>query len=233
MIEILFIFLVVWILYSWKTGKFSKENQEKNREELKRDWNKFKQHFKTGFKNHKAEPVNYQKDEISKPILSQKQIELEQKKRVKHAEELAEKHGTRSEVMDEEKRKLQAQRDYEYTLKLLRKPEVSHYIDDDIHHRNLPEIPYYRYVLEYRDASGSITIRGINITIVYKGYQNTRWYFKADTDDGERTFKSQRVMRLKDQWTNTLYETVKGVREHILNEYTLMNISLDDEGNQI
>lgn len=29
MIELLFVCLIIWMLYAWKTGKFSKENQEK------------------------------------------------------------------------------------------------------------------------------------------------------------------------------------------------------------
>ncbi|WP_318342452.1 hypothetical protein [Acinetobacter sp. 16] len=216
MIEILFICLVIWILYAWKTGKFSKESQEKNRAELKRDWNKLKQNFKTSFKKPESKPDDDRKDEISKPILTQKQRELQKKERIKYAEELAKKHGTRSEVIDEEKRKLQAQRDYEYTLKLLGQSGTSRYTDDDTVYRSLPEIPYYRYVLEYRDASGSVTIRGIDITRIHKGYQNTRWYFEADTDDGERTFKSQRVIRLKDQWTDVTYNTAEEIRQHLL-----------------
>lgn len=220
MIEILFIFLLIWIFYAWKAGKFSKKMQEKNREELKRDWNKFKQHFKTGFKNHKAEPVNYQKDEISKPILSQKQRELQQKQILKYAEELEKKHGTRCEVIDENNQKDRN----EYNWLILKKSNQEDYISN-----TLPDISFYRYVLEYKDASGNITIRGIDISLVYKGYQNTRWYFKADTDDGERTFKSQRVMRLKDQWTATTYETAREVREHILSEHRISESIFDDE----
>ncbi|MCU4483651.1 hypothetical protein [Acinetobacter ursingii] len=229
MIEILFICLVIWILYAWKTGKFSKESKEKNRAELKRDWNQLKQDFKVGFKKSESKPDDDRKDDISKPILTQKQRELEQKKRIKHAEELAKKHGTRSDVIDEEKRELQAQIDYEYTLKLLGKSGTLRYNDDDTIYRSLPKISNYRYVLEYRDASGSVTIRGIDITRIHKGYQNTRWYFEADTDDGERTFKSQRVMRLKDQWTDTTYDTSKEIRNHILSAHNISEIIFDDE----
>ena len=228
MIEILFICLVIWIIYAWKTGKFSKENQDKNRAKLEQDWDKLKQDFRILFttsKNTVEPPV----DQDSPPILSQKQKKLSLKNRIKHAEELARKHGTQSEVINEEKRKLQSQKDCEYTLKLLDKSSTSRYTEDDGSYHSLSKIPYYRYVLEYRDASGSVTIRGIDITSVHKGYQNTRWYFEADTDDGERTFKSQRVIRLKDQWTNTTYDTAKEVREHILSEYdAIEDYYLDD-----
>lgn len=229
MIEILFICLVIWIIYAWKTGKFSKENQDKNRAKLEQDWDKLKQDFRILFttsKNTVEPPVA----QDSPPILSQKQKKLSLKNRIKHAEELARKHGTQSEVINEEKRKLQSQKDYEYTLKLLGKSSASRYTEDDGSYHSLSKIPYYRYVLEYRDANGNVTVRGIDITSVYKGYQNTRWYFKADTDDGERTFKSQRVIRLKDQWTNTTYDTAKEVREHILTEHSVTEIFFDDEG---
>lgn len=219
MIEILFICLVIWIIYAWKTGKFSQENQDKNQAKLEQDWDKLKQDFKTTFESSKNKNELSLSEDTSDSILSQKQKKLSLKERIKHAEELAKKHGTQSEVINEEKRKLQSQKDYEYTLKLLGKSGTSHYTDDDSSYRSLPKIPNYRYVLEYRDASGSVTIRGIDITSVHKSYQNTRWYFETDTDDGERTFKSQRVIRLKDQWTNTTYDTAKEVREHLLDEY--------------
>lgn len=89
-------------------------------------------------------------------------------------------------------------------------------IDDDI------DLAGYRYVLEYQDRHGNITTRGIDITGVHKEYGNNRWYFLADTLDGERTFKSQRVISLKDQWFVKTYSTAKEVREHILSEYDVI-----------
>ncbi|QNX72849.1 hypothetical protein [Acinetobacter seifertii] len=80
----------------------------------------------------------------------------------------------------------------------------------------------YRYVLEYQDRHGNITTRGIDITGVHKEYGNNRWYFLADTLDGERTFKSQRVISLKDQWFNRTYSTAKEVRKHIISEYDVI-----------
>ncbi|HBM2026531.1 TPA: hypothetical protein LUK61_003435, partial [Acinetobacter baumannii] len=54
MIELLFVCLIIWMLYAWKTGKFSKENQEKNRAEFRKDWLKLKQDFKKAFTNSKS-----------------------------------------------------------------------------------------------------------------------------------------------------------------------------------
>ena len=53
-------------------------------------------------------------------------------------------------------------------------------------------------------------------------YGNNRWYFIADTIDGERTFKSQRVISLKDQWFNNKYNSAKAIREHLLSEYDVI-----------
>lgn len=89
-------------------------------------------------------------------------------------------------------------------------------IDDDVN------LVGFRYVLDYQDRHGNITTRGINITGVHKEYGNNRWYFLADTTDGERTFKSQRVISIKDQWFDKTYSTAKEVREHILSEYDVI-----------
>lgn len=80
----------------------------------------------------------------------------------------------------------------------------------------------FRYVLDYKDRHGNITTRGIDITGVHKEYGNNRWYFIADTQEGERTFKSQRVIRLKDQWFDKQYSNAKEVREHLLSEYDVV-----------
>lgn len=185
MIELLFVCLIIWMFYAWKTGKFSKENQEKNRAEFRKDWLKLKQDFKKAFTNSKS--------------------------------------------IEEDKLKLQAKKDYEYSLKLLGKSKPANSIPhSSTNYGHLPNIQYYRYVLEYKDSNGKITIRGVDITTVHKGYQNTRWYFNADTDDGERTFKSQRVIRLKDQWTNTVYETAEEIRKHLLSEHPIHQVKIDE-----
>lgn len=80
----------------------------------------------------------------------------------------------------------------------------------------------FRYVLDYKDRFGNVTTRGIDIIGVHKEYGNNRWYFFAETIEGERTFKSQRVMRLKDQWFNQEFTTAKAIREHILSEYEVI-----------
>ena len=85
----------------------------------------------------------------------------------------------------------------------------------------------FRYVLEYKDRFGNTTTRGIDITGVHKEYGNNRWYFLADTIDGERTFKSQRVISLQDQWYGEIYNTSKTIREHLLASYDVIE-DIDD-----
>ena len=80
----------------------------------------------------------------------------------------------------------------------------------------------FRYVLDYKDKYGNVTSRGVDILGVHKEYGNNRWYFIADTIDGERTFKSQRVISLKDQWFNNKYNSSKAIREHLLSEYNVI-----------
>lgn len=61
MIEILFICLVVWIIYAWRTGKFKKEYQDKNNAELKQAWTDLKSSFKQ--KNDKSVFISENKRE--------------------------------------------------------------------------------------------------------------------------------------------------------------------------
>lgn len=182
MIEVLFVCLVAWIIYAWKTGKFSKEYQEKNNAELKQAWKELKETFAKNNSN------------IDK------------------------------------KQDLHVIKDHEYTLRLRNKTicsdsEIKPYILED----DLPIIPLNRYVIEYKDSKGNITVRGIDITAVHKHYNNNRWYFLADTDDGSRTFKSQRVIKLKDQWSNQIYKTSKSIREHLLSEYEVIEDNFFDD----
>lgn len=181
MIEILFLCLVIWIIYAWKTGKFSKEYQQKSNAELKQAWNELKQSFK------------------------QKDIQADAKN---------------------EKLKIQIQQDYEYTLSLRNnsKFDTNLYNSPD----DLPDIPSYRYVIEYKNGKGNETVRGIDILAVHK-HSNNRWYFLADTDEGERTFKSQRVIRLKDQWSQQIFATSKNIRKHLLSEYDVIEDDFFDE----
>lgn len=216
MIEILSICLVVWIFYAWRTGKFKKEYQEKNNAEFKQTWSNLKQSFKVD--NHDTIHSDIDIKE-SKEFLSKKQKDKLKKDQENYANELAIKHGTRSLSQDE---KLKIEIKNEINSKLL---EKSHNTDVV----NLPNIQLYRYVLEYKDSNGNNTVRGIDITTVYKGYQNSRWYFKADTEHGERTFKSQRVIRLKDQYSNSIYNNAKEVREHLLSEYDVLEDNFFDD----
>ena len=108
MIEILFVCLVIWFFYAWKTGKFSKEYQDKNNAELK-------QSFKTTTK-----VITTFNDRKPHHFLNIKQKNKLKAEREKHAEILAKKFNTRSSALDE-KLKEQAKKDYEYTLKLRNK----------------------------------------------------------------------------------------------------------------
>lgn len=92
---------------------------------------------------------------------------------------------------------------------------------DDVEEDDI-DLAGFRYVLDYKDKYGNVTTRGVDILGVHKVYGNNRWYFIADTIDGERTFKSQRVISLKDQWFNTKYNSSKAIREHILSEYDVI-----------
>ncbi|MDH1070222.1 hypothetical protein N5B96_12170 [Acinetobacter johnsonii] len=185
MIEILFICLIIWIIYAWRTGKFSKEYQDKNNAELKKAWKELKETFTQN--NSKISETD-------------------------------------------KKRNLQAQKDYEYTLKLRNKTihsdsdSRSYDLEDE-----LPVISLYRYVIEYKDGKGNNTIRGIDITAVHKHPNNNRWYFLANTDSGNRTFKSQRVIQLKDQWCNQIYKTSQSIREHLLSEYDVIEDNFFDD----
>lgn len=93
---------------------------------------------------------------------------------------------------------------------------------------DLPNILLYRYVIEYKNEKGNKTVRGIDILAVHK-HSNNRWYFLADTDEGERTFKSQRVIRLKDQCSQQIFATSKNIREHLLSEYEVIEDDFFDE----
>lgn len=63
MFELFALAFVVWVIYCFATGKFSKENQEKNKQELDKSF----QELKDTFKNHpfKSEP---KKEKPSEPI---------------------------------------------------------------------------------------------------------------------------------------------------------------------
>lgn len=49
MIEFLAICLIIWTIYLWKAGKFSKDSQAKEHAELNENWQKFKVNLKTIF----------------------------------------------------------------------------------------------------------------------------------------------------------------------------------------
>lgn len=86
----------------------------------------------------------------------------------------------------------------------------------------------FRYVLKYKDRHGGVTTRGVDITGVHKEYGNKRWYFFAKTVAGIKTFKSQRVICLKDQWYGEIYNTPQAIREHLLANYDVVE-DVDDQ----
>lgn len=196
MIEILFICLIAWGFYAWRTGKFKKEYQDKNNAELKKAWTDLKENLKS------TNPNSAMSDGIDnrnrEQILSQKQRKLSLKKRENHAELLANKFATRTQIP-------------EITISH-QKLSTQNPIKQTTHH-------IYRYLIEYQDRHGNISERHINILVIHKLYNNNRWYFLADTDDGERTFKSERVICLTDHWHNRIYRNTTEIRNHLLSEY--------------
>ncbi len=86
----------------------------------------------------------------------------------------------------------------------------------------------YRYELDYKDRFGNKTTRYIDVIAVQKEWGNNRWYFVADTEEGERTFKSERVIELRDSWTGEVFSTSKSVREHIVKNYPETDDAFDD-----
>ncbi|HFF4527988.1 hypothetical protein [Acinetobacter baumannii] len=86
----------------------------------------------------------------------------------------------------------------------------------------------YRYELDYKDRFGNITTRNIDVVAIQKELGNNRWYFVADTPEGERTFKSERVRELRDSWTGEIYKTSKSIREHLVKNYPETDNAFDD-----
>ena len=86
----------------------------------------------------------------------------------------------------------------------------------------------FRYELDYKDRFGNKTTRYIDVIAVQKEWGNNRWYFVADTEDGERTFKSERVIELRDSWTGEVFSSSKSVREHIVKNYPETDDAFDD-----
>ena len=86
----------------------------------------------------------------------------------------------------------------------------------------------YRYELDYKDRFGNITTRNIDVIGVQKEWSNNRWYFIADTSEGERTFKSERVRELRDNWTGETFKTSKAIRDHLVKNYPETDNAFDD-----
>ncbi|UOG18656.1 hypothetical protein [Acinetobacter sp. PK01] len=105
--------------------------------------------------------------------------------------------------------------------------------EDEFHHEvkersGVDLSALYRYELDYKDRFGKVTTRFIDVTGVQKEWGNNRWYFVADTAEGERTFKSERVIELRDNWTGDVFSTSKSVRDHLVKNYPEVDDAFED-----
>lgn len=68
MFELFALALVIWVIYCFATGKFSKENQEKNKQEF----DKSMKELKDAFNNMKSEIKTEEVKKTSSPVFSKK-----------------------------------------------------------------------------------------------------------------------------------------------------------------
>lgn len=210
MVEILFICLVVWIIYAWKTGKFSKEYQDKNNAEMKKEWIELKQDFKPKNNSIKLE-------QVSSPTLSQKQRKKSQEERIKEAEKLAEKLGTKSQIQDEKFRK-QAQKDYEYTLKILGKSKTDTSLNyDDYSFSDSHDEPEFE--ISYNNPP---SFRKIKIYELYSKKYDGEFFTYVDaycfSAEDDRTFRIDRINHIEELNTGNFYFSTKDIKQ-ILKKY--------------
>ncbi|WP_086240145.1 WYL domain-containing protein [Acinetobacter baumannii] len=156
MIELLFVCLIIWMLYSWKTGKFSKENQEKNRAEFRKDWLKLKQDFKKAFTNSKS--------------------------------------------LEEDKLKLQAKKDYGYTLRILGKSKTNSSSDNNYKFSESIDEPDFEIL--YSSYNNPASYRKIKIIDLYNKKYDGEYYTYIDaycfSAEDERTFRLDRIEQVKE-----------------------------------
>ncbi|MGI1191482.1 WYL domain-containing protein [Acinetobacter baumannii] len=174
MIEILFICLVVWIIYAWKTGKFKKEYQDKNNAELEQSEN--------------GENL------LTVSSLSQKQKKSSLKQREKYAEELAKKHGTRTQ-------------NTEITIPH-QKISINNTQKNDIENHN-DEFYTPEYEITYQSMGKDITTRDICfLELTKKEFDNHKYYyleaFCFETQE-LRSFRVDRIIKLYDYNTTAEY----------------------------
>ena len=73
----------------------------------------------------------------------------------------------------------------------------------------------YRYKLDYCDRDGDYSTRLINVLYLEKSDAVNRWFFEAETPDGRRTFRTERVRCLHNIKTGQKYYGVVAVREYL------------------
>ncbi|HHP4836660.1 hypothetical protein [Acinetobacter baumannii] len=105
---------------------------------------------------------------------------------------------------------------------------IEQVIDHVEHDVEIDPSVIFRYELDYKDRFGNITTRFIDVIAIQKELGNNRWYFVADTPEGERTFKSERVRELRDSWTGEVFRTSKAVRDHLVKNYPETDNAFDD-----
>ena len=174
MIEILFICLVVWIIYAWKTGKFKKEYSDKNSAELEQSEN--------------------DENLLTVSSLSQKQKKSSLKQREKYAEELAKKHGTRTQ-------------NPEITIPH-QKISLKNTQNNDIENHN-DEFYTLEYEITYQSMGKDITTRDICfLELTKKEFDNNNYYyveaFCFETHE-LRSFRVDRIVELYDYQTGIRY----------------------------
>ena len=189
MIEILFICLVLWIIYAWKSGKFKKEYQDKNNTELKQAWNDLKQGFKTKNK------VMLDTDTAeSNQFPSQKQKNNFLKNREKYAEELAKKHGTRTQIPE--------------IAIPHQKISIKNTQNNNIENHN-DEFYTREYEITYQSMGKNITTRDIEfLELTTKDFDSQKFYYiEAFCFEAQelRSFRVDRIIDLYDYQTGIRY----------------------------
>ena len=174
MIEILCICLVLWIIYAWKSGKFKKEYQDKNNVELKQ--------------------VENNENLLAVSSLSQKKKKLSLKQREKYAEELAKKHGTRTQNPEI------AIPHQKISIKNTQNNNIENHNDEFY----TPE-----YEITYQSMGKNITTRDIEfLELTTKDFDSQKFYYiEAFCFEAQelRSFRVNRIIDLYDYQTGIRY----------------------------
>ncbi|MFC2996339.1 WYL domain-containing protein [Acinetobacter sichuanensis] len=197
MIEILSIFLVAWIIYAWKTGKFKKEYQEKNNEELKKTWTDLKQSLKSTNSNLlTSDDLNNKKSEKT---LSQKQQKLSLKEHKKHAKLLAHKFDTRTQIP-------------EITIQHKR---ISPKCTSNNKNTHLNDFYTPEFEITYQSMGNHISIRDICfLELIKKDFEHNEYYYVEAfcfSSNDLRSFRVDRIIKIYDYESNKEYLDYKEI----------------------